>query len=290
MFISVIIPTFNRSHCLKNAIFSVLNQTYKNLELIIVDDCSTDKTKDLIKTFNDERLKYIFLMENKGAAHCRNIGIQNSSGEYICFLDSDDEWHLNKIEYQLSKMEDGDASFSDCQYISKNSISVKNNSHYNNEHDFLFGCHINPGSSLIVKRPIFEKIGFFDDSFKRLEDWDWLIRFYANGLKMIHVKKTLVTINVNHNKNFYKIEKDLDYFLKKNINIVNKNDLKKIKSGIFIEKSGNFFRTKNYLKSFSYSIVAIFFSKNVFLFMLNVFLKKIKFSVKKIFNIAENKK
>jgi glycosyltransferase involved in cell wall biosynthesis len=281
MLISVVIPTFNRHYCLKNAIYSVLNQTYKNLELIIVDDCSTDKTKQLIQNFSDKRIKYILLPENKGAANSRNVGINIASGKYVCFLDSDDEWNLNKLEYQLSVMGDADASFSDCQYIAKNFISTNNSSHYTTERDFLLGCHINPGSSLIVKRSIFEIIGLFDHSLRRLEDWDWLIRFYAANLKMVHVKEPLAKVTVNNNKNFYVIEKDLDYFFKKNINFFSKSDLKKIKSGIFIEKSGNFFRTKKYINSIAYSLIAIYYSKNCFSLLFHIFFNKIRFLFKK---------
>ena len=98
--VSVIIPTYNRQKLLPKAIKSVLNQTFKNFELIIVDDGLTDNTKEIIKEFQkrDPRIKYIW-QENFGApAGPKNTGIKNSKGEYIAFLDDDDEWLPEKLE------------------------------------------------------------------------------------------------------------------------------------------------------------------------------------------------
>ena len=92
--VSVIIPTYNRAHLVGRAIKSVLNQTYRDFEIIVVDDGSTDNTKDIIKEFQkkDKRIKYIPYEKNKGGSAARNTGIKAAKGEYIAFLDSDDEW------------------------------------------------------------------------------------------------------------------------------------------------------------------------------------------------------
>lgn len=101
--VSVIIPTYNRAHLVGRAIQSVLNQTYKDFELIIVDDGSTDNTEDIIKKYQkkDERIKYIRRKKNKGGSVARNTGINAAIGEYIAFLDSDDEWLTEKLERQM---------------------------------------------------------------------------------------------------------------------------------------------------------------------------------------------
>ena len=103
--VSVIIPTYNRAHLVDRAIQSVLNQTYKDFELIIVDDGSTDNTEDIIKEFQkkDERIKYIRHEENRGGSAARNTGIKAAKGEYIAFLDSDDEWLPIKLGRQISE-------------------------------------------------------------------------------------------------------------------------------------------------------------------------------------------
>ncbi len=101
--VSVILPTHNRSMFLNRAIESVLKQTYKNWELIIVDDASTDGTEELFKdiSLQDERIQYHKLEKNGGACIARNMGIRLSKGEYITFLDSDDEYFPKKIELQV---------------------------------------------------------------------------------------------------------------------------------------------------------------------------------------------
>ena len=97
--VTVIIPTFNRSHLIRRSVESVLNQTYKNFELIIVDDASTDDTVSSISRLEDDRIKIIRHKRNTGAPKARNSGISASMGEYIALLDDDDEWLPHKLEY-----------------------------------------------------------------------------------------------------------------------------------------------------------------------------------------------
>ena len=88
--VTVVIPTFNRAKVIERAINSVLSQTYTDLELLVIDDCSTDDTKDIISSIKDKRLKYFCLPHNSGACAARNKGIELAAGEYIAFQDSDD--------------------------------------------------------------------------------------------------------------------------------------------------------------------------------------------------------
>lgn len=100
---SVILSTYNRAHLLPRAIKSVLNQTYQNFELIIVDDCSTDNTEEVVRTFSDERIKYFKHKKNKGVLGTRNTGFKLAKGKYIAFLDSDDELLPEALEVAISK-------------------------------------------------------------------------------------------------------------------------------------------------------------------------------------------
>jgi len=188
--ISVVMPTYNRAHLISRAIHSVLNQTYENLELIIVDDGSTDNTEQVVQSFNDTRLKYIKQPKNSGAAAARNTGIEAALGAYIAFLDSDDEWLPHKLEKQVKAfsvappevgvvysgiwwLEDGKTKyFSYPNNIKKDGYL---------RHSILKKGFIFLQSS-VVKRECFSKAGMFDERLVVLEDWElWLrISYYCH--------------------------------------------------------------------------------------------------------------
>lgn len=105
MLVSAIITTHNRLHLLKEAINSVRNQTYSNIEILVVDDASTDGTKEYCEKLSDVRYLYISPSESLGANHARNVGIENSNGYYVAFLDDDDLWLPTKIEKQVEAMQ-----------------------------------------------------------------------------------------------------------------------------------------------------------------------------------------
>ena len=109
--VSVIIPIYNSSKHIKECLESVVNQTYKNIEIIVVDDKSTDNSVEIVKNIKDDRIKIIAQKQNIGAAMTRNRGIDEALGEYICFLDSDDYWFLDKIEKQVNFMEENNYTF-----------------------------------------------------------------------------------------------------------------------------------------------------------------------------------
>lgn len=120
--LSVIIPVYNSEKYIEETINSVLNQTYQNFEIIIVDDCSTDDSCKIIENLNDERIRLIKLDKNSGVAVARNIAIENANGQYIAFLDSDDIWIRNKLQLQIEQMKEG-VSFS---YTAIGMIDEKN--------------------------------------------------------------------------------------------------------------------------------------------------------------------
>lgn len=114
--VSVIMPSWNTAKFIKESIESVLRQTYKNLELIIVDDCSTDNTDEIVYSFDDPRIRYYHNKRNSGAALTRNKGLREAQGEWIAFLDSDDLWMPNKLEYQIKFMTENKYIFSYTEY------------------------------------------------------------------------------------------------------------------------------------------------------------------------------
>jgi len=116
--VSIITPSYNSSKFMEDCINSVLYQTYTNWELIIVDDCSKDSSREIITEFSakDKRIKAILLEKNIGAAEARNVAIRQSKGKYIAFLDSDDLWNPNKLEKQIDFMRKKDIAFSFSTY------------------------------------------------------------------------------------------------------------------------------------------------------------------------------
>lgn len=186
--ISIIIPTYNRADLLNRTIQSVLNQTFKNFEVIVIDDGSTDNTRKIVRGFikKDERIKYIFQENSGGPAKPRSTGIKNSRGNYLAFLDSDDEWLPEKLEKQISVFKnsrDKKLGFVDCGVL-----VVNKNTETINEYRLSPLCRGNifkkileknfilTPSSILLKRGVIKKTGDFDENLKMSDDWDFWIR------------------------------------------------------------------------------------------------------------------
>ena len=180
--VSVIIPTFNRAQYIAAAIESVLNQTYKDFEIIVVDDGSNDNTREVLEAFMN-RIKYIY-KKNAGTASARNVGIKNAQGEYIAFLDSDDLFLPKKLEIQvpiLDKHPEIGFVYSDSFYFkgkSRCSVlmrSIRPSSDGRILNRLFMNTNIIPGS-LLFRKVCFEKVGLFDESLQFNEDTDMLFR------------------------------------------------------------------------------------------------------------------
>ena len=183
MKISVIIPTFNRKHTLQRAIDSVLAQTFKPYEIIIVDDGSKDGTKEWLLQ-NYPSVQYIH-QPNNGVSSARNKGIQISQGSWIALLDSDDEWMPEKLEYQSRFIElNRDSSFCHTNEIwIRNGVRVNQMKKHKKYGGDIFKhcldiCRISPSSS-IIKKDVFEEVGAFDESLTVCEDYDLWLRVTA---------------------------------------------------------------------------------------------------------------
>jgi len=182
--VSVVIPTYNRAHVLTRAIQSVLNQTYQDFEIIVVDDHSTDNTEEVVKSFNDPRIRYIRHEENRGAAAARNTGIMVAKGEFIAFQDSDDEWLPEKLEKQMQVFESASAKVGVVytamlrvqgrERIYIPSSKVKRKGGY--IHDNLLEGNFVGTPTAVVKRECLKLSGVFDERLPRLQDWELFIR------------------------------------------------------------------------------------------------------------------
>lgn len=127
MKVSVIVPVHNSSKYLKECIDSIINQTYKDLEIIIIDDNSTDDSLKIIKAYKDKRIKLICLDKNSGAAVSRNKGIDASTGSYICFIDSDDYWYKEKIEKQIKFIKDKEFIYGNYAFLKGKKVTHHTN-------------------------------------------------------------------------------------------------------------------------------------------------------------------
>ena len=115
--VSIIMPSYNTAPYIRETIQSVLDQTYQNWELIIVDDCSTDNTDEVVASIKDDRIRYLKNEKNSGAALSRNRALREAKGRWIAFLDSDDLWESSKLEKQINFMEENGYAFSYHEYV-----------------------------------------------------------------------------------------------------------------------------------------------------------------------------
>lgn len=211
--VSVIIPTYNRASVLPRAIDSVLDQTFEDFELFVVDDGSTDGTLTVLDSYDDERLRVITHGTNRGANVARNTGIEHANGEFIAFLDSDDAWHPEKLGRQLGRYE---SAPSDCVAVycdferetagirgtmcsaAASVLSVADDDRPKEGSKELSGeiladyLHSGAGSTLLVETAVAREIDGFDESLDRFQDPDFLLRVVQEGY-LGYVDRQLVT-------------------------------------------------------------------------------------------------
>jgi glycosyltransferase involved in cell wall biosynthesis len=185
------------------AIESVLNQSYKNFELIIVDDGSTDNTKEnLDLLIQENKIKYI-RQNNSGVASARNLGIKNSSGDYIAFLDSDDEWVPNKLQKQVdffNKNPNFKIVYTDETWV-RNGKRVNQKAIHKKSGGQIFKeciqqCLIGP-STVMIKKELLNEVGHFDESFKVCEDYDLWLKI-SSLYEIGYIEEALVIKNGGH--------------------------------------------------------------------------------------------
>jgi glycosyltransferase involved in cell wall biosynthesis len=205
--VSVIIPTYNRGNLIINSIKSVLNQTFRNLEVIVVDDGSTDNTEDEVNKITDKRIKYIKLSSNRGGSNARNVGIKNATGQFISFQDSDDIFYPNKIEKQIKNIINKNSIFDFCKinviYNSTYSYLIPNarqeNSIIKGE---IFNELISRGNFIstqsMIIRTKYMKNHLFDIEMPRLQDYDVILGMIPK-VKISYTNEVLVDLHIQNN-------------------------------------------------------------------------------------------
>ncbi|MFH1882428.1 MAG: glycosyltransferase [Planctomycetota bacterium] len=197
--VSVVIPTYNRARILGRAVRSVLNQSYKDFEVIVVDDASSDNTKEIVDGLNDKRIKYIRHDKNSGEAAARNTGIQAAGGKYIASHDSDDEWLAGKLERQVMLLESSPREVG-LAYTGFWRIEGNTQSYFPPDrigriegdiHRELLRGNFVGTPTTVVKKECFERLGGFDERLRHLVDWEMWIRI-SELYRFICVNESLV--------------------------------------------------------------------------------------------------
>ena len=186
--VSVIIPAYNQGHYLGQAIRSVLDQTYPHFEVIVVDDGSTDSTREVVHSFTDARIRYVY-QENRGLSAARNTGIRSASSPYVSFLDSDDLFLPDKLQLLVAESE----SEPGCGLIAGQAIPIDEQGNTigkafveglpADSADLLLGNPLHVGS-VLVSRLWQDRVGFFDEDLRSYEDWDLWLRLARAGCRM----------------------------------------------------------------------------------------------------------
>lgn len=187
--VSIIIPTYKRPQMLKRAIDSVLSQTYEAIEAIVVDDNDPETTARketeavLSQVKSDRRVRYIQHTRNMNGSAARNTGIKMAQGDYIAFLDDDDEFMPSKVELQVKRLQELDGSWGACytHYIRKSNRRYLDRGIERREGvlttDILEGnLYISAGSNLLVRKEVVDRMGGFNEDFKRRQDLEFLVR------------------------------------------------------------------------------------------------------------------
>lgn len=197
--VSLIIPVYNGADYVEEAIKSALSQTYKNLEIIIVNDGSKDNTDGICKKYED-KIKYI-KKENGGVSTALNLAIKNMTGEYFSWLSHDDLYNPQKIEEEVSQIEENTIIMSDYNIIDENS-NIKQNiiiPHEVIERHYEFALlkgYIN-GLSLLIPKKAFEEVGLFNENLRCTQDYDMWFRMLLKGYKFKHIPKVLVSTRIH---------------------------------------------------------------------------------------------
>jgi glycosyltransferase involved in cell wall biosynthesis len=269
--VSVVIPTYNYAQYLREAIDSVLGQTYSAIEIIVVDDGSSDNSREVLAGYG-AKIKAIF-QKNQGVSAARNRGIAESSGDFLAFLDPDDAWLPEKIEKQIAKFE-ADSEIG-LVHVGIENIDSRGKSmgvsHCGTEGwvlaDILLGKPViyGGGSGFMVPRPVIENIGEFDTRMSTSADWDIFCRI-AKEYRFSVVRDTLLRYRIhdtNMHKNVDLMERDVILGYEKAF-LSDDPELSKIKRAAYgtMHKilAGSYFHAGDYTSFFKHAVKSVSFA------------------------------
>ena len=223
--VSVIIPTHNRAGFLAGAVNSVLAQSFNDLEIVVVDDCSGDDTPALMESFRRPGIRYLRHDRQRGGAAARNTGIHHSTGEYVAFLDDDDEWYPEKLDRQVSTLlaspADVGGIYTGYFIVDRSDNQIRGQMVPTERGDLyetlLAGNCIGSTSSMLLRRSCFDKVGIFDERLPSFQDYDLWLRI-ARKYQFECIRQPLLKYFVHGDKiwtNAEALSQGLDLMLKK---------------------------------------------------------------------------
>ncbi|TDN88683.1 glycosyl transferase family 2 [Salegentibacter sp. 24] len=271
--VSIIIPTFNRAHIIAETLDSIQNQTFQNWECIIIDDGSQDNTSELIGKYveTDQRFHYILRKEyqKKGASSCRNIGLRNSSGKYIQFLDSDDIIENNKLAKQVEILDKKKSlTFSTCKWgriSNSGEIKIKHQSlstYFSTSRPFellnIFGncATYLPIHTFLFHKDLINTSGYWNETLTNNDDGEFITRICINSEGMYFTSETIVYYrtgeqnrlsNLNESKNissFIEAWNIIDKTIYSHTSIKNHTSVKNAKRDLYLKLSSKNILTK----------------------------------------------
>lgn len=203
--ISVVIPAYNRADTIRLCLESVLKQTTSPLEIIVVDDCSTDETVAIVRSYDDSRIRCVVLPRNSGAQAARNRGIREAKGEWIAFQDSDDEWLPEKLEKQIAAL--AGVNFDPMTVVHGNGLL---NNHHNGRVSpwnlpYVHGAmqfsklleSVGPAfPAILTSKKALEAIGFLDEAVPSFQEWDTAI-LLASECRFIHIQHPIIVYHLH---------------------------------------------------------------------------------------------
>lgn len=201
MKVSIIIPTYQANEALVRAIESAINQSYENIEVIVIDDNNPDSsgrsfTENIMSKYrNNSKVIYLQHEENKNGSVARNTGIKAATGEVLSFLDDDDYYFPDRIKECIELLEENDAAYTDVVCV--DGMRLMDYVYAKDSDNLLSDLmmddnYLGTGSNLLIKRSVVEKIGYFNTELVRNQDYEYMLRFAAQGLKLKAIHKCLV--------------------------------------------------------------------------------------------------
>lgn len=223
--ISVVIPVFNGADTIYSCVRSVIMQSFQDIEVIIVDDCSTDNTSDIVEQIDDPRIRLIKHEVNKGACAARNTGVQASQSDWIAFQDSDDEWLVSKLDKLWAAIQaqghDLIGAYSSMVVIDKRALSDKRRLKTRHVPPYKYSLreltdglaslslytNVVSTQTLVVRKSAIIEIGLFDEHLRSLQDWDLVLRLSHKG-RIAYIDEPLVVqyikeSGITRNSSFY---------------------------------------------------------------------------------------